>query len=203
MPLLSTIPYAILLTIWLIASLVMILLYSRNFFHKVLIKTNKIVHHHPLFIVVLISIIFYTLSIFFLITVFNYQFSWRLWPENYNYIWGFDLQKFPNFNLFFNVGSWVALTIILIGIISTSIVKKLKFKEQPYLFLILLMIFLFINPLTLNLFLKITEKNQFNLLDLGLINFLIIVPLGLWLAESISNKPIFNLERRVNGQNQI
>jgi hypothetical protein len=59
------------------------------------------------------------------------------------------------------------------------VIKKMRLTDQPYLFLVLLMILLFINPLTLNLFLKITEQNQFNLLDLGLINFLIIVPLPL------------------------
>jgi hypothetical protein len=55
----------------------------------------------------------------------------------------------------------------------------MRFSSQPYLFLILMMILLFINPLTLNLFLKITEQNHFDLLDLGLVNFLVIVPLAL------------------------
>jgi hypothetical protein len=198
MPLSSFIPYVISLTIWLISSLVIILLYSSYVFRKIIMNINKLAYRHPLFIVLFITAIIYTLSVFFFITIFNYHFSWRLWPENYNYIWGIDMKKYPNFNLFFNVGSWIILCLLLITIIVTSIIKKIHFNTQPYLFLISLMILLFINPLTLNLFLKITEQNHFVLLDLGIINFLIIVPITLWFIETIINKPMFTNPRKLN-----
>jgi hypothetical protein len=199
MPLSSSVPYLVLLTLWLIASLIMFLLYSRNIFRKAIMNVNKLAYRHPLFIIILISVIIYTLSLFFLITIFNYHFSWRLWPESYNYIWGLNLDKHPNFNLYFNIGAWVAIAIILIVTISISVVRKIKFNEQPYLFLILLMILLFINPFSLNIFLKISDQNHFILLDLGLINFLVIVPLTLWLSETVSEKKMFRIERRING----
>jgi hypothetical protein len=200
MPLSSSVPYVVLLTLWLIASLIMFLLYSRNIFRKAIMNVNKLAYRHPLFIIILISVIIYTLSLFFLITIFNYHFSWQLWPENYHYIWGLELiNKYPNFNFYFNIGAWIAITIILIITISISLVRKIKFNEQPYLFLILLMILLFINPFSLNIFLKISDQNHFVLLDLGLINFLVIVPLTLWLSETVSEKKMFRMERRMNG----
>jgi hypothetical protein len=69
---------------------------------------------------------------------------------------------------------------------------------QPYLLLIFLMIFLFINPLSLNIFLKISEQAHTNLLDLGIINFLIIIPLSLWIGDNVSENKIFSIKNMEN-----
>ncbi|MDR2369693.1 MAG: hypothetical protein LBD63_03630 [Mycoplasmataceae bacterium] len=196
MPLFSAVPYAVLLTICLISALIMVLLYSQYIFRKIIMNINKLAYRHPIFIICFISVVIYTLSFFFFVTIFNYHFSWRLWPENYSYIFGINLQKYPNFNLYFNVGSWIVLGGILTAIITYAVTKKNHLSSQPYLFLMLLMILLFINPLTLNLFSKITENNHFKLLDLGLINFLLIFPSILWFGETISGKPMFMLKRK-------
>jgi hypothetical protein len=44
------------------------------------------------------------------------------------------------------------------------------------------------------LFLKITEQNHFDLLDLGLVNFLVIVPLALWFGNVLSAKQLFAMK---------
>lgn len=198
MPLFSTIPYVIILTVCLVASIIMFAILSHSVLKTVISKSSKILNRHPLFIIIITSIAIYTLSIFFTITIFNYKFSWKLWPDSYNYIWGISMLKHSNFNIYFNLGSWIILSTLLILSIVVFIIKKSKYVMQPYLLLIFLMIFLFINPLSLNIFLKISEQAHTNLLDLGIINFLIIIPLSLWIGDNVSENKIFSIKNMEN-----
>ncbi|MDR0739714.1 MAG: hypothetical protein LBF00_02465 [Mycoplasmataceae bacterium] len=194
MPLFSTVPYVVLLVFCLICSIAMILLISLNFFKVAITRISKVLNQHPFFIVIILSIGMYILSFFLTVTLFNYHFSWKLWPDSYDYFWGISLSQHPNFNSYFNITSWIVLLALFIFSIVIFIIKKNSFLTQPYLLLIFLMIFLFINPLSLNVFLKISDQGSYIPFDLGVVNFLIIVPLLLLIGNNISSHQIFSIK---------
>jgi hypothetical protein len=158
-------------------------------------RINGIVSKHPFAIIGLFTLVIYVLSIFLLVTVFDYKFSWQLWPEAlYQHIWGISTQQYTNFPLYLNTISWGVIFCILVVCVVLLATKKVKLSQSPYLILILVMIILFVNPLSLNIFFKLNSDGYFTLFDIGLINFLVLVPLLLWFNNHISKSKVFTLK---------
>ncbi|MDR2823096.1 MAG: hypothetical protein LBV37_01010, partial [Mycoplasmataceae bacterium] len=139
--------------------------------------------------------IFSCITLYFasLILIFskNYNSEFNLW--NYQWIWRLKISSST-----LNWASWGILLVTLIALTVYFFVRPARIQAQNKHLLIFIVwtMFLFANPLSLNVFLKIQSRGY--IFDIGLVNYLIMAPVLLFICSEITHLRVFNNKIKVS-----